>query len=127
VEVAYRPNAQKHSVNKETERESTYAQTAPFFKQGDYATEEERRTRDRKWETVLHATKRVEASKLSDPVFDLHFIPRLGARDHAKPERIRYAMVISVHAPKNADIYERVLAEFPELQALTPVTVQATV
>lgn len=127
VEVAYRPNAQKHSINKETERESIYAQTSPFFKQADYATEEERRTRDRKWETVLHAKKRVEASKLFEPVLDLHFIPRLGARDHSKPERIRYAMVISVHAPKHADIYERVLAEFPELQALTPVQIQATV
>jgi len=127
VEVAYRPNAQKHSINKDTEKESTYAQTSPFFKQGEYATEEERRTRDRKWETVLHARKRVDATKLLDPVFDLHFIPRLGARDHAKPERIRYAMVISVHAPKHTDIYERVLAEFPQLQALTPVQIQATV
>ncbi len=127
VEVVYRPNAQKHNVNKETEKPSTYAKPDTFFTQGEYATEEERRTRHRKWETVLHATKRVEAGKLNDPVLDLHFIPRVGARDHAKPERIRYAMVISVHAPKCADIYERVLTAFPQLQALTPVQIQATV
>lgn len=127
VEVSYRPNANKRAINKDTKKPSTYAKTAPFFKQGEYASEEERRTRDRKWETVLHARKRVEADKLLDPVFDLHFIPRLGAMDHANPERIRYAMVISVHAPKHADIYERVLAEFPQLQALAPITIQATV
>jgi hypothetical protein len=127
VEVAYRPDVTNHPINEETNKPSTYAKTASFFKQGEYATEEERRTRDRKWETVLHARKRVLASKLDEPVFDLHFIPRLGAQDHASPEQIRYAMVISVHAPKHTDIYERVLAEFPQLQALTPVVVQATV
>lgn len=127
VEVTYRPNTKKHSINKETKKPSTYAQSASFFKQGEYATEEERRTRDRKWETVLHASKTVTANKLNEPVFDLHFIPRLGAMDHATPERIRYSMVITVHAPKHADIYERVLADFPQLQALNPVTVQVTV
>lgn len=127
VEVCYRPNAKKHAINKDTGREGTYAKPAPFFKKAAYATEEESRTRDRKWETVLHATKRVDASKLLDSVFDLHFIPRLGARDHATPAHIRYAMVISVHAPKHPDIYERVLAGFPQLQAMTPITLQATV
>lgn len=127
VEVAYRPNAKKHAINKETNKPSTYPQTAQFFMQGDYATEEERRTRDRKWETVLHAKKRVAADKLFEPVFDLHFIPRLGAMDHANPERIRYAMVISVHSAKHPDIYERVLSDFPQLQALAPIVVQATV
>lgn len=127
VEVAYRPNAKKHALNKETQKPSTYAKTASFFTQGEYATEEEKRTRDRKWETVLHAHKRVAAEKLLDPVFDLHFIPRIGAMDHSNPAKIRYAMVVSVHAPKHTDIYERVLAEFPQLQALTPIVVQATV
>lgn len=127
VEVAYRPDARKHAMNKETKKPSTYAKTASFFKDGDYASEEERRTRDRKWETVLHASKRVESGKLHEPVFDLHFIPRLGAMDHANPEKIRYAMVISVHAPKHADIYERVLAAFPQLHTLAPIPLQATV
>ena len=36
-------------------------------------------------------------------------------------------MVISVHAPKHTDIYEKVLTEFPQLQALAPVVVQAMV
>ena len=127
VEITYRPNSQKHSTNKETKKASIYAKPATFFKKGEYATEEERRTRDRKWETVLHASKTVAANKLDDPVFDLHFIPRLGAMDHANPERIRYAMVITVRAPNYPDIYERVLTSFPELQALNPVVVQATV
>lgn len=127
VEISYRPNSRKRSVNKKTNKPSTYAKTAPFFKSEDYAGEEERRTRNRKWETVLHASKQVDASKLFEPVFDLHFIPRLGARDHARAERIRYSMVISVHSSKHADIYDQVLSEFPELQALTPIQIQATV
>jgi len=127
VEIAYRPNSKKHALNKETGKPSTYAQTSSFFKQSEYATEEEKRARDRKWETVLHATKTVATEKLHEPVFDLHFIPRIGAMDNASAEKIRYAMVISVRAPKHADIYDRVLAEFPQLQALAPVTIQATV
>jgi hypothetical protein len=127
VEVVYRPNASKHAVNDETGKPSVYAKTAPFFTKSNYASEEERRTRDRKWETVLHATKSVEASKLDDPHFDLHFIPRIGAMDDGSPEKIKYAMVISVHAPKHADIYERVLSDFPQLQALAPVQLPVTV
>lgn len=127
VEIAFRPNAKNHATNKITNKPSTYAKTARFFMQGDYASEEEKRTRDRKWETVLHASKRLTASKLHEPVFDLHFIPRLGAMDHATPEKIRYAMVISVRATKYDDMYQRVLSAFPKLQALTPITVQATV
>lgn len=122
VEIVYRPNARKYEINKETRQKSSYPKTATFFKQGDYSSEEERRTRERKWETVLHERKRVDASKLFEPVFDLHFIPRLGAQDHANPEHIRYAMVISVRAPKHADVYERVLEEFPKLQAMTPIS-----
>jgi subtilisin family serine protease len=127
VEIVYRPNAKKIGVNKETKKPSTYAKTSDFFIQDEYATEEERRTRNRKWETVLHASKRVRANKLDAPVFDLHFIPRIGAMDHANPGLIRYSMVISVHAPKHPDIYDRVLAAYPLLQALTPVVIQATV
>lgn len=52
---------------------------------------------------------------------DLHFIPRLGPTDDAKATPIRYAMVITLHASKYPDLYERTLAAFPELQAMTPV------
>lgn len=127
VEITFRPNAKKFAINKQTKKPGTYPKPAPFFKQGEYATEEEKRTRDRKWETVLHASKMSRVDKLDEPVFDLHFIPRLGAMDHADAGKIRYAMVISVRSSRHEDIYERVLAEFPQLQALTPVTLHATV
>ncbi len=127
VEIVYRPNCQKRRLNKETGEHSRYAMTKPFFTSGSYATEEERRIRHRKWETVLHESRRVDASLLDEPVFDLHFIPRRGVTDDKAARQIRYAMVISVHAPKYPDIYERVLAGFPELQALTPVLLETEV
>jgi hypothetical protein len=127
VEIFYRPNNNNHPLNKGTGKTTTYAATKSFFQSGSYANEEERRVRHRKWETVLHNSIKTEASKLSDPCFDLHFIPRLGVGDDKHARHIRYAMVISVHAPKYPDIYDRVLAGFPELQALTPVTLQAEV
>jgi len=127
VEIFYRPNIANRKVNKDTGKPSTYAASKPFFQGGSYATEEERRVRHRKWETVLHDSRTVDASKLHDPSFDLHFIPRQGVLDDKAPSRIRYSMVISVHTPKYPDIYDRVLAGFPELQALTPVVLEAEV
>lgn len=123
IEITYRPHANKRDINKQTGKPSTHAKPATFFKKSDYASEEERRTRDRKWETIIHTSKRVDAGKVFNPVFDLHFIPRIGAADHPNPERIRYSMVITVASPKYPDLYERVLAAFPELQALTPVVI----
>lgn len=127
VEIAYRPNAGQFKVNKVTQQEGKNPATATFFSSSGYASEAERRTRQRKWETVLHATKRVDASKLDNPVFDLHFMPRQGVADDRSATPIRYSMVISVHTPKNPDIYERVLVEFPELQALNPITIETQV
>lgn len=127
VEISYRPNSANRTLNKDTGKLATYAATKPFFKSGSYANEEERRVRHRKWETVLHNSIKTEASKLSDPSFDLHFIPRQGVGDDKDARRIRYSMVISVHAPKYPDIYDRVLAGFPQLQALTPVVLEAQV
>jgi len=127
VEPVFRPNASVFAVNKETNEPANNPKSASFFTSGAYASEEERRTRHQKWETVLHATKRFNASSLVDPVLDLHFIPRLGALDDGSAERIRYAMVISVITSNHDDIYERVLAEYGELQAMTPVEVQLQV
>jgi len=127
VEICYRPNINNRPLNKTTGKPSTYAATKPFFQSGSYASEEERRVHHRKWETVLHSSIKAEASKLSDPCFDLHFIPRQGVGDDKDARPIRYSMVISVHAPKHPDIYDRVLAGFPQLQALTPVIIQAEV
>ncbi len=121
VEIVYRPNCMVFGTNADTGEQSRNAKPASFFQNNNYANEEERRSRHRKWETVLHASKRVDVRRLKDPVFDLHFIPRLGPMDDAKATPIRYAMVITLHASKYPDLYERTLAAFPELQAMTPV------
>jgi subtilisin family serine protease len=126
VAIRFRPDARIYKVNPETNKRSVNAETDGFFKENAYATELEQRTRERKWETVLHATRNMRVSGLHEAVFDLHFIPRLGAGDHPNPSSIRYAMVITVQSKKYPDIYDRVLADFPSLQALTPVTIQAT-
>lgn len=123
VSIKFRPNSTEYKINPETQKPSTYPATDSFFKEGAYATELDMRTRERKWETVLHATKTMRASGLHEAAFDLHFIPRLGAGDHPNPSPIRYAMVITVQSKKHPDIYDRVLKAFPKLQALTPITI----
>lgn len=122
VSIKFRPDSSDYNVDPETQRRSTYPATESFFKEGSYATEADMRIRERKWETVLHSTRTMRASGLNEAVFDLHFIPRLGSADHPNPAAIRYAMAITVQSKRHPDIYDRVLAAFPKLQALTPIS-----
>jgi hypothetical protein len=127
VEIRFRPHAERYRIDEDGE-ETELAETAPFFGDGGSSTEEERRVRDRKWETVMHACRRVEdASELLKPVFDLHLVPRVGTRDDQASRRVRYGLIISIAAPRHTDLYEQVMAAFPRLQALTPVAVPTTI
>lgn len=123
VEVHFRPHVDKFNIDKESGRRSSSPRTNSFFRARGYATEGESRVRHRKWETVLHESKTMLAGTLKESVFDLHFIPRLGIADDPNPDPIPYSLVISVESKRHGDIYDRILSEFPKLQALTPIQI----
>ena len=94
LEVVFRPNDEKIKDGKSN------ADTKGFFDLKKFATEQERRSDQGKWETVLHGAKTFRGSSLKNPVFDIHYNARDGGRATTGAEKIRYALILSVEAPK---------------------------
>ena len=116
IDIAFRPDIDRFEPG------ASSARTRPFFDRHAYANETGLRNDAHKWETVLHDTKRMRASSLNRPVFDIHYNARELGHGASSPEKIRYAMVITVDAPKTPDLYDRVLRTYAtQLEALSPV------
>ncbi|MDQ8020471.1 MAG: S8 family peptidase [Moraxellaceae bacterium] len=113
--ITFRPHSGKMPNAK-----AQYAKSYSFFPSNEWRTEAEQRADLGKWETVLHATHTFRGSSLKDSVFDVHY----NARDSGAPltgsERIPYALVITVHAPRHPDLYQQILDAHTDLQALVP-------
>lgn len=116
LEVAFRPNADKKKEGKAN------ADTTSFFQAKAFATEEERRSDLGKWETVLHASKRMRGSSLDNPVFDIHYNARESGGKASAPEKIKYALIITIEAPKHADLYNDILRAYAK--TLVPIQPQ---
>jgi hypothetical protein len=114
LEVVFRPNGKKQELGKAN------AQTRSFFKLGKYASEAERRSDSGKWEPVMHDEDRMRGSTLEDPVFDIHYIAREGAGPTSRARPIPYALVVTIGAPKHADLFSTVLADHRVLVAIEP-------
>lgn len=97
------------------------AKSRTFFPAAAYRDEHELRSDLGKWETVLHSEHAYRAATLKGPHFDVHYNARAdsGATPWSRP--IRYALVVSIRAPKHADIFDRILAAHAELLAIEPV------
>jgi Subtilase family len=118
LEVVFRPS------DKKIEEGKANAQTKGFFDMKKYATEEERRSDLGKWETVLHGSKRMRGSSLDNPVFDIHYNAREAGGRATGAEKIRYALIISVEAPKHADLYNDILRAYAK--TLVPIQPQVS-
>lgn len=111
--VRFRPNS--------ATRQGNQAKTKSFFTQRKFRTEQEQRSDLGKWENVLHNRDTVRGSNLKGACFDIHYNSRDGgAGATSSAEKIRYALVLTVKAPKHADIYDQILAANTKLQALAP-------
>lgn len=86
--------------------------TSKLFKRHPFMSEMALRNDAYKWETTRRATVTVLGSTLIDPCVDIHYNPRFEGRDAARPKPVPYAMVISISAPKVADLYDRVLERY---------------
>jgi hypothetical protein len=113
LSITFRPNADKPSGKQ--------AKTRSFFKRAVFRTEQEQRTDLGKWETVMHASERMQGKGLNQATFDIHYNAREGgAAVVSGSELIRYALVLTVRAPKHMNLYEDILAEHNKLKAIEP-------
>ncbi len=112
--ITFRPHSEKRANGKSPKSKS-------FFTQSDFRTEQEQRSDLGKWETVLHATHNLLGSSLSNASFDIHYNAREGGgQAPAGTELIRYALVLTVRAPRHADLHDEILASHALLKALEP-------
>ncbi len=113
--ITFRPNSSKLKVG------AANASSASFFPVSEFRTEAELRADLGKWETVLNAEHSYRGSSLLDPVFDVHYNAReAGGLASSGAPAIRYALVVTVHAPKHAQLHQDILKAHAVLQALEP-------
>jgi hypothetical protein len=117
LEVVFRPNSE------DREPQGTNARSKPFFGTGErYTPEGQLRVLDRKWETVLHKSKRFNPGTLRNPAFDIHHNARMGGGPAALKTKIPYALVVTVTSTKTPDLYDRVVRRYPGiLEILRPI------
>ena len=64
----------------------------------------------------------MQSAGLRNPVFDIHYNAREGGARAATPPKIRYALVVSVVAPKTPDLYNKIVRRYAtQLRPLQPV------
>lgn len=118
VEATFRPNASRY-----TKPDQAQPDSKPFFGKAQKGLTEEELRRDAwKWENTLHARVGFLGSSLEDPSFDLHYNSRLEGHNHNPSQKLRYAMVITVRASRETDLYEKVVRRYAtQLEPLRPV------
>ncbi len=118
LEPTFRPHAQ-HRKN----AEQMHPNSTPFFGRAEKGLTEEQLRRDAmKWENTMHATRTFYGSSLNDPVFDIHYNSRLEGQNHSPANALRYALIISLTAPKVPDLYDQIVRRYSTLiEPLRPV------
>ena len=115
LEVVFRPHSGKYAKG------SSVPKTRSFFSPAAYAGEAERRTDGFKWENVLHASERMFARSLQEPVFDIHFIARERGGKASRPGRIPYALLLTIES-NDPSLYDGIVTRYTTLlEPLKPV------
>ena len=112
--ITFRPHAGKRTPGKE-------AKTKSFFSTAEFRTEQQQRNDLGKWETVLDACHTFRGSSLNGSTFDIHYNARDGGGAcNAGSELVRYALVLTLIAPKHANLYDDILSSHSVLRAIEP-------
>ncbi|EPJ77230.1 hypothetical protein CFII64_24119 [Pseudomonas sp. CFII64] len=114
LEVTFRPN--KDNI----EKGKANAKTKSFFQRKKFATEEELRADAGKWETVLHDAKTMLGSSLNNATFDIHYNARDQGGTAVKAEKIRYALIVTIEAPRHPDLFAEILKAYSALVEIQP-------
>jgi hypothetical protein len=100
----------------------------PFFQASNYSsTETEMRRDGHKWETILRAEHTFDGNDLQRPVFDVEHHSRVHGQPAARRIDISYALVVSISSEGEQDIYNRILAAYPNRLEILRPTIQIQV
>jgi hypothetical protein len=81
-----------------------------------------RRSDAHKWETTLRAERNFRPGSLKRPVFDVEHQARLNGRPAARRSDLPYALILSIRAPEEPDLYNRILTAYRNrLEVLRPM------
>lgn len=118
LEATFRPNASRY-----TKADQSQPDSKPFFGKAQKGLTEEELRRDAwKWENTLHARVGFLGSSLDNPAFDIHYNSRMEGHNHNPGQQLRYAMVITVKASREANLYDQVVRRYAtQLEPLRPV------
>lgn len=59
-------------------------------------------------------------SSLKDATFDIHYNARHNGRTADKADKIRYAMIITLEAPKHPNLFNEILEAYSALVEIQP-------
>lgn len=115
LNITFRPNISKRKAG------AANANSATFFPATEFRTEAELRSDLGKWETVLSAENTYYGSNLIEPVFDVHYNARdSGGLAPSSAPAIQYALIVTIYAPKHAQLHEDILNAHAVLETLEP-------
>ena len=115
LDVTFRPHSEKF------DEDAVNPKSKSFFRRTDFDSEKELRLDAHKWETTLHRRQRFRSTTLNDPVFDVHYQVREAGKATAG-DRIKYALIITVSAPKVKNLYQRIVQRYQtQLEPIVPV------
>lgn len=118
LRVRFRPHCDKFG-----NEDARHPSTDSFFSADEFETEAQRRRDAHEWETCRHRSKGKLGKSLKEPCFDIHYNARREGRNDTSAERIPYALVITVKAPREPDLYDRVVQRYGSvLRPVQPVT-----
>ncbi len=119
LDIVFRPHDQKFDPKAE---DPTNPKTDAFFQLKEFSTEAELRRDAHKWETTLHRERTKRGASLRNPAFDVHYNAREGSAPARTTDKIRYALVITVSAPRVKDLYNQVVRRYrTQIRPLVPV------
>lgn len=119
LSVTFRPHSERLADN------GIDAKTEAFFKKSPYEHEQTLRQSSQVWEPVMKAEKRKVGENLHEPMLDVHYRAREHGGNAKDPSPIPYALVISVEAQADPQLYGKVLQAYAgRVQQLVPVTAE---
>lgn len=124
LDIVFRPHRDKlPKPTKEVPKpHPNYPKPHRFFRGVGKRTEQSQRSDGFKWDTVRHGEESMLASSLKRPVFDIHHVARSpGASVPKRPEKLEYALVITITAKNHPELYDQVRNKYRlKLEALSP-------
>ncbi len=122
IEVIFRKNKDDHKKDKKGNLKKN-ADSTPFFSKTAGKSEGELRKHAAKWQPIYQASQEFWGRELLNPVFDIHHIPRIEGRNGKDPDKIPFAMIITIKANAEPEVYDKIVARYRgQLEILRPRT-----